>query len=67
VGKPDVRNHCGAAVLGQFLRVENAGIRDMLQDIAMEEFSHLEMVRKLIAQHTRKIDQTPVTMRRCSG
>ena len=26
------------------LHVENAGIRDMLQDIAIEEFSHLEMV-----------------------
>ena len=32
----------------------------MLQDIAMEEFSHLEMVGKFIAQHTSKIDQTPV-------
>ncbi len=40
--------------------VENAGIRDMLQDIALEEFSHLEMVGKLIAMHTSKIDQTPV-------
>ena len=44
----------------QSFHVENAGIRDMLQDIAMEEFSHLEMVGKLIAQHTSKIDQTPV-------
>ena len=33
----------------------------------MEEFSHLEMVGKLIAQHTSKIDQTPSMMRRCSG
>ena len=32
----------------------------MLQDIAIEEFSHLEMVGKLIAQHTSKIDQTSV-------
>jgi Mn-containing catalase len=32
----------------------------MLQDIAMEEFSHLEMVGKLIAQHTSKMDQTDV-------
>jgi Mn-containing catalase len=32
----------------------------MLQDIAMEEFSHLEMVGKLIVQHTAKLDQTPV-------
>jgi Mn-containing catalase len=44
----------------QSFHVENAGIRDMLQDIAIEEFSHLEMVGKLIAQHTSKIDQTPV-------
>jgi Mn-containing catalase len=44
----------------QSFHVENAGIRDMLQDIAMEEFSHLEMVGKLIAQHTSKLDQTEV-------
>jgi Mn-containing catalase len=44
----------------QSFHVENAGIRDMLQDIALEEFSHLEMVGKLIAQHTSKIDQTDV-------
>jgi Mn-containing catalase len=44
----------------QSFHVENAGIRDMLQDIALEEFSHLEMVGKLIAQHTSKIDQTAV-------
>jgi Mn-containing catalase len=44
----------------QSFHVENAAIRDMLQDIAIEEFSHLEMVGKLIAQHTSKIDQTPV-------
>jgi Mn-containing catalase len=37
--------------------VENAGIRDMLQDIALEKFSHLEMVGKLIAQHTSKTVQ----------
>ena len=42
----------------QSFHVENAGIRDMLQDIAIEEFSHLEMVGKLIAQHTSKLDQT---------
>ena len=41
----------------QSFHVENAGIRDMLQDIAMEEFSHLEMVGKLISQHTSKVDQ----------
>lgn len=44
----------------QSFHVENAGIRDMLQDIAVEEFSHLEMVGKLIAQHTSEVDQTPV-------
>jgi Mn-containing catalase len=44
----------------QSFHVENAGIRDMLQDIAIEEFSHLEMVGQLIVQHTSKIDQTPV-------
>ncbi|MEA2743613.1 MAG: Mn-containing catalase [Acetobacteraceae bacterium] len=75
VGKPDARFGCflleqfgGAtgeltAALQywvQSFHVENAGIRDMLQDIAMEEFSHLEMVGMLIAQHTSKIDQTPV-------
>jgi Mn-containing catalase len=32
----------------------------MLQDIAIEEFSHLEMVGKLIAQHTSDMDQTDV-------
>lgn len=36
----------------QSFHVENAGIRDMLQDIAMEEFSHLEMVGRMIEQHT---------------
>jgi Mn-containing catalase len=42
----------------QSFHVEDAGIRDMLQDIALEEFSHLEMVGKLIEQHTRSVDQT---------
>ncbi len=44
----------------QSFHITDASIRDMLQDIAMEEFSHLEMVGKLIAQHTSKIDQTDV-------
>jgi Mn-containing catalase len=44
----------------QSFHVTDAGIRDMLQDIALEEFSHLEMVGKLIEQHTSKLDQTPV-------
>jgi len=42
----------------QSFHVENAGIRDMLQDIAIEEFSHLEMVGKLIEGHTKNVDQT---------
>ena len=33
-------------------------MRDMLQDIAIEEFSHLEMVGKLIEGHTKNVDQT---------
>jgi Mn-containing catalase len=44
----------------QSFHVEDETIRDMLQDIAIEEFSHLEMVGKLIAQHTSKMDQTDV-------
>src|ERR1700727_1621167 len=44
----------------QSFHCDNMGIRDMLQDIALEEFSHLEMVGKLIAQHTAKLDQTEV-------
>ena len=44
----------------QSFHVENAAIRDMLQDIAIEEFNHLEMVGKLIAQHTAKLDQTDI-------
>ena len=51
----------------QSFHVENAGIRDMLQDIAIEEFSHLEMVGKLIAQHTRSLTKPPCTMPRCSS
>jgi Mn-containing catalase len=42
----------------QSLHCENAGIRDMLQDIALEEFSHLETVGKLIEVHTKNVDQT---------
>lgn len=44
----------------QSFHITDAGIRDMLQDIAIEEFSHLEVVGKLIEQHTRKLDQTDV-------
>src|SRR5580692_1156191 len=44
----------------QSFHVTDASIRDMLQDIALEEFSHLEVVGKLIEQHTSKLDQTDV-------
>ncbi len=42
----------------QSFHCENTAIRDMLQDIAIEEFSHLEMVGKLIEAHTKNVDQT---------
>lgn len=42
----------------QSFHCTNPGIRDMLQDIAIEEFSHLEMVGKLIEGHTKNADQT---------
>lgn len=42
----------------QSFHVEDAGIKDMLQDIAVEEFGHLEMVGKLIEIHTKNTDQT---------
>ncbi|MUL36063.1 manganese catalase family protein [Gloeocapsopsis dulcis] len=42
----------------QSFHVEHPGIKDMLQDIAIEEFSHLEMVGKLIEAHTKNVDQT---------
>lgn len=42
----------------QSFHVENAGIKDMLQDIAIEEFGHLEMVGKMIEGHTKNVDQT---------
>lgn len=41
----------------QSFHVEDPSIRDMLQDIALEEFSHLEMVGRMIEQHTRKGDK----------
>jgi Mn-containing catalase len=44
----------------QSFHCENTAIRDMLQDIAIEEFSHLEMVGKLIEAHTKGVDQTEV-------
>jgi Mn-containing catalase len=42
----------------QSFHVDDPSIRDMLQDIAIEEFSHLEMVGRLIEAHTRRTDQT---------
>lgn len=42
----------------QSFHCEHAGIRDMLQDIAIEEFSHLEVVGRLIESHTKNTDQT---------
>jgi Mn-containing catalase len=42
----------------QSLHCEHSGIRDMLQDIALEEFSHLEVVGRLIENHTKNVDQT---------
>ncbi len=42
----------------QSFHCENPGIRDMLQDIAIEEFGHLEMVGKMIEAHTKNVDQT---------
>jgi Mn-containing catalase len=42
----------------QSFHTEHPGIKDMLQDIAVEEFSHLEMVGRLIEAHTKNVDQT---------
>jgi len=41
----------------QSFHVEDPSIRDMLQDIAIEEFSHLEMVGRMIEQHTERGDK----------
>ena len=38
----------------QSFHQDDAGIRDMLLDIATEELGHLEMVGMLIEQHTKK-------------
>src|SRR5207248_10399303 len=43
--------------------VEDRGIRDMLHDIALEEFSHLEMVGLMIEQHTEKSDSRDAAYR----
>jgi len=42
----------------QSFHTEDPGIKDMLQDIATEEFSHLEMIGKLIESHTMNVDRT---------
>jgi Mn-containing catalase len=44
----------------QSFHITDPSIRDMLQDIAIEEFSHLEVVGKLIEQHTSTLDQHDV-------
>ncbi len=41
----------------QSFHCDNVGIRDMLQDIAVEEFGHLEMVGRLIELHTKGADK----------
>lgn len=41
----------------QSFHTEDAAIRDMMQDIGTEEFTHLEMVAMLIEQHTRRASQ----------
>ncbi|NJK37684.1 MAG: manganese catalase family protein [Oscillatoriales cyanobacterium RM2_1_1] len=43
----------------QSFHTEDPGIKDMLQDIAIEEFGHLEMIGRLIEVHTKNVDQTP--------
>jgi Mn-containing catalase len=41
----------------QSLHTEDQGVRDMLQNIATEELSHLEMVGLMIEQHTKSARQ----------
>jgi Mn-containing catalase len=41
----------------QSFHMEDPGIRDMLQDVGTEEFSHLEVIALLIEQHTKKASQ----------
>ena len=42
----------------QSFHTADAGIRDMLQDIGTEEFTHLEIIAMLIEQHTRNAPQS---------
>ena len=51
----------------QSFHITDPAIRDMLQDIAIEEFSHLEVVGKLIEQHTRSWTRRMCMLRRCSA
>ena len=51
----------------QSFHVENAGIRDMLQDIAIEEFSHLEMVGNPSRNIRASLTKPPCTTLRCSN
>ena len=41
----------------QSFHMDSPGIRDMLQDIGTEEFSHLEVIAMLIEQHTKRASQ----------
>jgi Mn-containing catalase len=41
----------------QSFHTDDAGIRDMLQDIGTEEFTHLEVIAMLIEQHTKRASQ----------
>ncbi|MDT7953912.1 MAG: manganese catalase family protein, partial [Acetobacteraceae bacterium] len=41
----------------QSFHTEDQGIRDMLQDIGTEEFTHLEVIAMLIEQHTKRASQ----------
>ena len=41
----------------QSFHTEDRGIRDMLQNIATEEFGHLEMIALMIEQHTKRAKQ----------
>ena len=45
----------------QSFHCDNPGIKDMLQDIAVEEFGHLEMVGQMIESHTRGLKPSPGT------
>lgn len=48
----------------QSFHCENAMIRDMLRDIALEEFSHFEVLAQLIEQHTRDIEKPKAALYR---